>query len=376
MTRGGVIGSVVLLTGVGLIGAGLAVWKSNALEAAEAAAKVQPEMPEAVAVASAVERPHQRTTTVIGTVLALQSVTLRNEVAGTVRKVALTPGSIVEAGDLLVALDVTVEEAELAANQAQAELARTLLDRVQNMSESRVASATELDRARAERDVALAQIERTKAIIARRTIRAPFRARVGLADVHPGQYLEEGSTLTTLQGVDDAVHVDFTVPQRYAAGLKPGETVEVITGVGEAPVPAAVVAIDARVDPNTRNASIRAKIADASKAPAPGASVRVRVPVGPKQNVVFVPASALRKGPSGDHVFVVNNDDKGQPRAKVRQVQSGELQGDQVLIRSGLAAGERVAAAGSFKLRDASRVAIVPDAGARPEAGPPSADAR
>ena len=85
------------------------------------------------------------------------------------------------------------------------------MSRTQRLDKNRVTAETELDRARAERDVALAQIARTKAVIARKTIRAPFRARVGLADLHPGQYLNEGTQLTTLQGVDDAVHVDFTV---------------------------------------------------------------------------------------------------------------------------------------------------------------------
>ena len=112
----------------------------------------------------------------------------------------------------------------------------------------------EVDRARAERDVALAQVARTKAIIARKTIRAPFRARVGLADVHPGQYLNEGTQLTTLQGVDDAVHVDFTVAQRVAAGLREGDSVDVFATSDSSPIAATIVALDARVDPATRNA--------------------------------------------------------------------------------------------------------------------------
>src|SRR5205807_3120426 len=128
----------------------------------------------------------------------------------------------------------------------------------------------------------------------------PFRARVGIADVHPGQYLDEGTELTTLQGVDDAVHVDFTVAQRVAAGLAVGDRVEVFAG-GETPASAEIVAIDARVDPSTRNAMVRAKLAGAAKGPAPGSSVRVRVPVGAPEKAVAVPVSALRKGPEGDH---------------------------------------------------------------------------
>ena len=95
-------------------------------------------------------------------------------------------------------------------------------------SEHQATSQEEVDQARAERDVALAQMARTRAIIARKTIRAPFRARVGIADVHPGQYLNEGTELTTLQGVAEAAHVDFTVAQRVAAGLRVGDSVGVL----------------------------------------------------------------------------------------------------------------------------------------------------
>src|SRR5690606_39883811 len=112
-----------------------------------------------------------------------------------------------------------------------------------------------LDNARAERDVARAEIERTKAVIARKTLRAPFRARVGIADVHPGQFLEAGALLTTLQGVDDEANVDFAVAQDVAASLRPGDQVDVVVGEDEAlVVPAQIVAVDARVDPTTRNA--------------------------------------------------------------------------------------------------------------------------
>ena len=358
MNNRGWIGSSVLLATVAALGVGLGAWKYSSIQESNAASARQPEPMESVTVAVASEREHRHTTTSIGTVLALRSVTLQNELPGTVQEVALTPGQIVEAGTVLVALDVSVEEAELKAQKAQAALAETMLRRTERLDRGRVTAETELDRARAERDVALAQIARTKAIMARKTVRAPFRARVGLADVHPGQYLNEGTQLTTLQGVDDAVHVDFTVAQHVAAGLREGDSVEVFASSDSAPTPARIVALDARVDPVTRNASVRARIEDATLAPAPGASVRVRVPVGPSQNAVTVPVSALRKGPEGDHVFVIAPDKDGKLRAHIRQVQSGAMLGDEVLILAGLSSGEQVAASGSFKLREMVLVAI------------------
>jgi membrane fusion protein (multidrug efflux system) len=224
----------------------------------------------------------------------------------------------------------------------------------------------EIDRARADLDVARAQIARTRAIIARKTIRAPFRSRVGIADVHPGQYLNEGTLLTTLQGIDDAAHVDFSVPQQVAAGLQPGEPVEVFAGA-PAPLMAKIVALDARIDPATRNAVVRARIEASGKALSPGASVRVRVQVGASRKAVSVPVSALRKGPEGDQVFVIREDQDGHTRAHIQQVESGAMFGDEVVIHAGLTAGEQVAASGSFKLREAALVAIADDRAREPQ---------
>jgi membrane fusion protein (multidrug efflux system) len=358
-----VVRSLVLVAIVLAVGAGLFLWKLAAARSAEAAAATQPEQVEVITDAVATEREHRGTTTSIGTVLATRSVTLRNEIPGTVSSVELAPGRAVDAGTVLVALDVSVEQAELAALQAQAELATTTLARVQRMFDRRAASAIELDNARAEREVALAQIERTRAIIARKTIRAPFRARVGISDVHPGQFLDAGTYLTTLQGIDDAAHVDFAVAQAVAAGLSPGDPVAVHAGEGGSPpLEARIVAVDARVDPATRSATVRARIDGRGASLSPGASVRVVVPVGNSRTAVAVPVSSLRKGPGGDHVFVLDTDESGQTRAHLRQVQAGPVLGDFVMILEGLGAGERVAASGSFKLREAALVHVADEA--------------
>jgi membrane fusion protein (multidrug efflux system) len=355
--RGG-IAAALLLAMTFATGAGLAAWKFFALRGAEAASAKRPEPVEAVTAVVAATREHRPTTTSIGTVLALRSVTLRNEVAGTVRSVNLTPGQIVAEGTVLVGLDVSVETAELKAQEAQASLAETILGRLEPLAANRAVPALDVDRARAERDVAIAQIARTRAIIARKTIRAPFRARVGISDVHPGQYLNEGTELTTLQGIDAALHVDFTVAQRVAATLKDGEAVEVYAASGITPIPAHIVALDSRVDPTTRNAVVRATIVGAPPEVTPGASVRVLVPTGPAATAVAIPVSALRKGPEGDHVFVIAPDQAGKPRAHLRPVEAGTVVGDEVLIVSGLTPGEKVATSGSFKLRESVLISI------------------
>ncbi|GJL56189.1 MAG: MexH family multidrug efflux RND transporter periplasmic adaptor subunit [Nitrospirales bacterium] len=361
MSRRGWIGSFLILVILVAVGISLTAWKYASIQETRANAANQLEPIESVEAATAREYAYQATTTSIGTVLALRSITLRNELSGTVRRVRLVPGQVVEAGTLLVALDVSVERAELKAQIAQASLAKRVLNRRRFLSHDLATSQEEVDRARADLDVALAQIARTKAIIARKTIRAPFRARIGIADVHPGQYLNEGTQLTTLQGVDDAVHVDFTVPQQVAAGLRKGESVEVFVAGAPSSIQAQIVALDARVDPATRNAMVRARIMHAVNMPTPGASVRVHVPVGLPRTAVTVPVSGLRKGPEGDQVFVLAPDKDEKLRGYVRRVAAGGMVGDEIVIYSGLSAGERIAASGSFKLRDGVLVAVVND---------------
>jgi membrane fusion protein (multidrug efflux system) len=351
---GSLVLAAVLLGSATVLGA----WKHNRLAAEKSA--TQPEPVEAVTVATAAPTEHRETTTAIGTVLALESITLRNELPGTVRHVSLVPGAIVEAGTVLVALDTSVEAADLRALQAQATLAESTLRRHVYLRAHEANAEAEVDQARAQKDVTLAQVERLKAIIAKKIIRAPFRARVGLADVHPGQYLNEGVQLTTLQGVSDEVNVDFSVAQNVAAALTLGSGVDVVTADGAEPISARIVAIDAKVDPATRNAMVRARISGTKELPSPGASVRVQVPLGALSAAVAVPVSALRKGPGGDHVWVISAGDGGALRAHERPVASGPVVGDTVLILKGLSPGEQVAASGSFKLRESVKVQPTP----------------
>ncbi|RYD42815.1 MAG: efflux RND transporter periplasmic adaptor subunit, partial [Verrucomicrobiaceae bacterium] len=337
-------------------------WKKAADEAAR-----MPEPMETVKTAVASERSFGRFTTVTGTVRALQSIILQNELDGTVSEIRLTPGAIVEAGDTLVALDLSVEQAELKAQEAQAELARVTLGRIEPLSKGQAVAATELDRARAERDMALAQVARIQATMDRKTLRAPFRARVGLSDIHKGQYLEAGTEITTLQGVDDAVHVDFQVPQEVAAIVKPGSAVEIFSSQTSQPVSAKVVALDSRADYDTRNLAVRARVeAAGAAAPSPGAAVRVRVPTGPPVDAVCVPVTSLRRGADGDFVFVLIKDDQGKDRATLRPVKVAALQGEEVYLADGLKSGEKIAAAGSFKLREGVLVGEAPAEGAAP----------
>jgi membrane fusion protein (multidrug efflux system) len=345
----------------------LAAWKQDSTEEASAAAAKQAEPVEKVTFATAEAREHHATTTAIGTVRALRSITLKSEVSGTVARTSLEPGKVVEAGTVLVALDTSVEQAELRALDAQARLAQTMLTRREELLKHGATTLDEVDQVRAQHDVAQAQSARLRAVIAKKTIRAPFRARVGLSDIHPGQYLNEGVELTTLQGVADEVHVDFSVAQSVAAGIHVGSSVEVQSSQGPS-LKARVLAVDAKVDPQTRSRSVRARLDGGASGPAPGASVRVSVPVGDSSKAVVIPVSALRKGPEGDHVWLVEPDAKGALRAHQRKVESGPVLGETVIVLGGVEVGQQLAASGSFKLREGVRVQAMEPAPAAPAA--------
>jgi membrane fusion protein (multidrug efflux system) len=152
--------------------------------------------------------------------------------------------------------------------------------------------------------------------------------------------------------------VDFAVAQPVVAGLRIGSVVHVALTSGGPLVAAEVIAIDARIDATTRNAMLRAKVARNGASLPPGASVRVRVPVGEPVTVVVVPVTALRRGPGGDHVFVIEPDAEGKLRAHSRTVAGGTMLADEIVVHDGLKAGDRVAATGAFKLREGILVHI------------------
>jgi membrane fusion protein (multidrug efflux system) len=217
----------------------------------------------------------------------------------------------------------------------------------------------------------VAQVE---ARLAKLTITAPFRARAGMRSVHEGQYLEEGATVVALQELTDTIYLDFAVPQEYAPRVRQGTTV-MATGalLGPRPVAITVAAVDSIVNYDTRNIRVRAVVANPDGTLVPGMSVQVRVPIDQARNVVAVPTTAVRRAAYGNSIFVAATDEAGVPRAKQRFVTLGESVGEEIIVTQGLRAGERIAAAGSFKLRDG--VKLMAAAPAAPGAPPaPAAD--
>jgi membrane fusion protein, multidrug efflux system len=338
----------LILATVGAI-AGLAWWKQRSIWIASQAPP-PPEMPVAVVLAPVESATYRQQTIVIGTVMAPRWITVSNEIPGTVREVAFQPGGTVDANQLLVRLDSGVEQAQLEASKARLKLAESTLARLQSIKGLDAISKLELDEAVARRDEAIANVAELSAMIDRRTIRAPFRAKAGLSDTHVGQYLPAGTKITSLQSLDGYLLVDFMLPQGVADVLQVGDVVR-LTGTGFQ-LEAKIEAFEAMADRVTRNLATRARIENPPEQLQPGDSLRIAIDFGPELTSAAVPVQALRRSPSGAFVYIVESDDKGQLRARTRPVQPGPTFGSLVRIFSGLSSEDRVVADGSFKIRD------------------------
>jgi membrane fusion protein (multidrug efflux system) len=263
------------------------------------------------------------------------------------------PGQIVEQAQVLLELDSSVEKAQLDSALALRQIADSTYRRTKLASENRAISEMELDQSASVLAQAKAEVARLEAIIRRKTIIAPFRAKAGLFDLHQGQYLPEGAPITMLQGVEDYVFVDFMMPQQVADFLHTNDSVSILLSAKES-LPACVVAVDSQADKLTRSVMARAKIDSPPALLQPNDSVKVVIDYGPRVDSVQIPLTALRSAPTSAFVFVAEKDtsDETKMRARMRNVVPGPTVGQNVSILSGLQEGERVVTDGSFKLRD------------------------
>lgn len=334
--------------------AALATFKVMQIKAAIAFGESFPEPVEAVELAVVEQVSWQPSVSATAEIVALQDVELSNELAGRVVEVGFEPGATVTAGQLLVRFDTSEERARLEAAKAQTELARLELQRNEKLLKTGAAAKETYDQAVAQRNAALAEQRALQAIIDKKTLRAPFAAEAGLHELEAGQYLDAATVITRLVGSGPAVWLDFTLPQQQA-NLNKGDVVEVAApGLREQALEATVIARNAWVDKQSRNVRYRALIADAADL-RPGTIVTVKVPIGAARTVVRLPETAVRYDSFGASVYVLEPAELDAPvaeRASRRSVTLGPQENQTVIIVSGVKAGERVAANGSFKLRD------------------------
>lgn len=308
----------------------------------------------------------------IGTLRAVQGVDIASEVGGIVREINFDSGNLVAEGTVLVKLDDAVEQADLKSGQAQLRLAELELARQQELLRRKNTSQTTFDTSRANRDTALSVVERVKAIIEQKSIKAAFGGRLGIRNVDLGQYVSAGDAMVTLQRLSP-IYVDFPVPEQELGKLSVGETVEVAvdseTGKrfeGE------VESIDAKVDQATRNVLVRARIENRDARLLPGMFANVNIVSGEAQERVTLPRTAVTYSLYGDSVYVVveapaekeaAGQDKSEKQDKKlivdrRFIRVGEARGDRIAILEGVKAGEQVVIAGQIKLRPKAHVVV------------------
>jgi membrane fusion protein, multidrug efflux system len=317
--------------------------------------------PESVTTVVAQQDEWSSSVSSIGTVTAVQGVTVSADLPGIVEKISFDSGRTVRKGDLLVKLDTSQEEAQLAAGEARRNLTRLNLDRMKGLHESGVVSQSDYDRAVAEAQQNDAQVGEIRATIERKTIRAPFSGLLGIRQVNLGQFLNAGAPIVPLQSLRP-VYVNFAVPQREMGRLRAGTAVQLKPeGGSEILAAGRITAVDSVVDPATRNVQIQATFDNADNRLRPGMFVEAQVTMGASQVVVALPASAVSYAPYGDSVFIVEDVTKdGKTFRGVRQqfVKLGGARGDQVAVVSGLKPGEEVVTSGVFKLRNGAAVQV------------------
>jgi membrane fusion protein (multidrug efflux system) len=318
--------------------------------------------PEAVTTVVASQDEWAATLSAIGTVAAVHGVTVSADLPGIVETISFDSGRRVGAGDVLVQLDASQERAQLAAAEAQRDLARLNLDRGRSLLEKEVIAQADYDRLAAESKQAEARAGEIRATIERKEIRAPFAGVLGLRQVNVGQYLNGGDPVVSLQSMDP-VYVNFSVPQQDLAALRVGaevhvaaDSIAIVNSAGR------VTAINSVVDEATRNIQVQATFQNPRGVLRPGMFVDVQIAVGTSSRVIALPASAISYAPYGNSVFIVADirGPNGRSFRGVRQqfVKLGGGRGDQVAVVSGVKPGEEVVTSGVFKLRNGAAVFV------------------
>ncbi|HSZ77272.1 MAG TPA: efflux RND transporter periplasmic adaptor subunit [Chthoniobacterales bacterium] len=298
----------------------------------------------------------------VGTVTAVNGVTVSTDLAGIVRQIAFESGSKVREGDLLVHLDTTQEEAQLHSAEAQRDFAAVTLKRDKDLVEKHAISQSDYDNADAVFRQNQASVDQFKALIARKTLRAPFDGVAGIRQVNLGQYLKEGDMVVTLQAFDP-IYVNFSLPQQDLSKLIIGEPVQLrVDAFPDQIFNGTITAINSLVDQATRNVQVQATFKNSDFRLRPGMFAKVSVVLSERQNVVAIPATAIHYAPYGDSIFVVSElkDPQGKEYKGVKEqfIKTGQSRGDMIAVVSGLKPGDEVVTSGVFRLKSGAHVKV------------------
>lgn len=298
----------------------------------------------------------------VGSTKAVRGVDVTTEVGGIVRSVGFKSGQEVGQGALLVQLNADSDVAQLHTLEAAADLAGIVLKRDQAQLKENAISQAQVDADEADYKGKRAAVEQQRAVVAKKSITAPFAGQMGITSVNPGQYLNPGDKIATLATLNP-IYVDFTVPQTQKSQLAVGQTVVVTTDAlpGQT-FTGKVTALDSKVDTATRNFLVEATIPNNQKKLLPGMFARASVTTGAPQKYLTVPQTAVTYNPYGTTVFVAEKtkDDQGNEKLVARQtfIEVGGTRGDQVAVIKGLKEGELVVTSGQLKLKNGSPLRV------------------
>jgi len=320
--------------------------------------------PQTVTAAKVENLEWQPALSAVGTLAPVRGVDVTTEIAGLVRNVRFQSGQEVKAGQVLFELNADSDIAQLHALQAAADLSATTLKRDKLQFSAQAISQAQLDADEADLKAKRAQVAQQQATVDKKTIRAPFAGKLGITAVNPGQYLNPGDKLVTLQTID-TVYVDFFVPQKQLSGLSVGQklnlSADAFPGVQFS---AKVTSINPRIDPATRNVQVEATVPNAKRQLLPGMFANVSLEMGEKKKYLTLPQTAITYNPYGSTVFTLapgkDKDEKGNAQLVATQqfVTTGPTRGDQVAILTGLQEGQTVVTTGQLKLKNGTPATI------------------
>ncbi len=312
--------------------------------------------PSPVATVVAVQAAWEETLKFTGSIRAVQGVTLTVELPGKVLRIGVENGAQVKQGDVLMELDTTQEQADLASAEAGLRLAKLNLDRNKGLLDKRIIAQSDYDSIAAIFDQEQAKTATIRATIAKKIIRAPFTGRVGIRTVNLGQTVKAGDELIPLHS-SDPIYVEFSVPQTRLDSISVGQTIRVTTDGLKMPVVGLITAINPVVEEATRTARVQGTLENKEGLLLAGLFAEVEVVLPEKVDVVAVPISAVTTAAYGDSIFVIEeNGDKLNARQQF--VKLGRKRGDFVSVIKGLNSGDRVVSAGAFKLTNGAPVVV------------------
>lgn len=321
----------------------------------------------AVEVGRAVRARLEDDATAVGSLRANQGVMLRPEVSGRILRLGFGDGQRVKLGQLLVQLDDTLQQAQLQQARAQASIARTNLQRNRELLAQNFVSQSVVDQSQATLEVADAQVALAQAQLQRMKVTAPFDGLVGIRNVNVGDYVKDGADLVQVEDVS-TVLVDFRLPERYLAQLKPGQGVTVnLDSLPGKPFTGRVEAMDSQLDASGRSLLVRARLANAGGELRSGMFARTRIVFGARDNAILVPEEALV--PQGNQQFLIKVIDgpNGGKLSQRIEARIGARQSGRVEILEGLQDGDLLVIAGQARLmRGESQPLRIVELGARP----------